>query len=197
MAETDVCREVKEKYPDYEGLLTCTKSTSGPGIILSRKATKKGRPGVMATYLPVEHNQPDSAMEFAAELSVVNNQAFKFRLSDHLFMAPPLLRYDSKGRAHRNPPGNQRLSEQKIETPHFQKFDRDGNSFAYKTDKLTTTAGEQELANPVYCIMHFYEEANMDHDGDLPILEIVTADDELFPSLPPQTDPNSHVRYFA
>lgn len=198
MPETDICHVVKEKYPDYEGLLACAKSTTGPTMILSDSKTKKGRPRVMVIELPVDNGQTDSEMEFVTEVSILNNQAFKFRISDRSFMKPPLIRYDSKGIAHKNPAKNQRLSEQKIGTPHFQKFDNDGELFAYKTEKLKTPEGERELSNVVYCVMHFYEEANMDHDGDLPSLSIEPSGGPLlFPTLPQQIDPNSHVHYFA
>lgn len=198
MSETDVCHVVKDKYPDYEELLTCPKSTTGPAIALSDKKTKKGRPRVMMAELPVENSQTNSEMEFVAEVSTLNNQAFKFRISDRSFMNPPLIRYDSKGIAHKNPVKKQRLSEQKVGTPHFQRFDNNGELFAYKTEKLKTQEGERELANVVYCVMHFYEEANMDHDGDLPTLSIEpSGGPQLFPTLPQQTDPNSYVPYFA
>ena len=198
MSEIDVCHAVKDKYPDYEDLLACSKSTTGPSITLSDKKTKKGRPRVMMVELPVENSQENSEMEFVAEVSVLNNQAFKFRLSDRNFMHPPLIRYDSKGIAHRNPSANQPLSEQKVEKPHFQRFNENGEPFAYKTDKLKTKEGEDELSNAIYCVMHFYEEANMDHDGDLPTLSIEpSGEPQLFPTLPQQIDPNSHVHYFA
>jgi hypothetical protein len=141
MPEIYICHEVKEKYPDYEDLLICAKSTSGLGLIMSDKKTKKNRPKVMITELSVENDVLGSEMEFVAELSSSNNQAFKFRLSDKSFMNPPLVRYDSKGVAHKNPANKHRLSEQKVETPHFQKFDNDGELYAYKTDKLKTKEG--------------------------------------------------------
>ena len=101
-------------------------------------------------------------LKLEVEASNLSSQDFKFKIFDRSFMPTPCYRFDSDGEAHNNL-GDIPLKERQITTPHFHKFDREGNLLAYKTELLK----EQEnavLLDQKLAFAIFAEEENIVYD---------------------------------
>lgn len=113
-------------------------------------------------------------LKLEVEVSNVSAQDFKFKVFDRSFMSTPCYRFDSDGEAHNNL-GDIPLRERQITTPHFHKFDKNGNLIAYKTAHLKeqedTVLSDQKLAFAI-----FAEEENIVYDS----VPDIRRDGELF-----------------
>ncbi len=82
----------------------------------------------------------------------------------------PFFRFDSDGPAHRNDFPDIPLEEQSVTTPHFNSFQENGKSIAYKNDTLKNENEAKSIAEDInFGISLFCMETNSRlEDGDFP-----------------------------
>lgn len=121
-----------------------------------------------------------SHLEFAINSHKIERQRYAFKLSSKDICAKPFFRFDAAGATHRNKSPETPLPLQVVTTPHFQIYDKQGYSLAYKTDDLKNPEKLIEIdSNINEGVKLFCTESNtFVENGNFP--EII-ADTELFP----------------
>jgi hypothetical protein len=61
---------------------------------------------------------------------------YQFHIKSRTICDEPFFRFDAAGATHRNRTPDTPLFLQRVETPHFQNYDKNGYSFAYQTEEL-------------------------------------------------------------
>lgn len=124
--------EVKDNFIKFEELLENQKIINEDQIVLIEKTTKKDWTiGNSKAEIELEFDD----LEFIVEKKKLDKKyGIKFR--SQKFCKIPFFRFDSDGPAHRNYDENIPLTDQMITTPHFNTFNSEGLSIAYKNDVL-------------------------------------------------------------
>ena len=127
------------------------------------------------------------AEKFNLTLEVERNcnsaKDFKFKIFNHTFMDEPCYRFDSDGDGHLNK-GDVYLPEKFVETPHFHKYDKNGDLIAYKTDDWITDK-DKLLSDQCAALASFANEENIVYDE----LPNICNEGELFPPENKMHDP--------
>ena len=191
-----ISHNVLQDFSKYEQLLFGEKMTEAPDIHVT--AFKPSNARWRVNYKDLEHAAfPRDASELHTEVQCEDPKNFKFLLFVRGFMPGPLVNYDSGGLAHRNRYSGLPLPEQNITTPHFNRYDDAGRSFAYKTPALRDPAAVAELANVGNCIIHFYDEFNIQHSpAGYPAVYIASASPGQLFDIPTNDDPLADVPNF-
>lgn len=138
---------------------------------------------------PLRH--PTYQEKISLEVRLRNDRdKFAFYVMAKAIHESPCFRFDSAGMSHRNNLPDIPLTERKVDTPHFAKFDDRGRWIAYRTQRLDS---EPQLAKDIQpSLLHFFDEADIKIKEAAP-LEIVCK--ELVPQLDlgAETDPHSGV----
>ena len=122
---------VKNNFDYYKKIGSTAKKLEDDVIIISQRHDHVNRDkGEVALKTIVSE-----ALRLEVEASNISNKDFKFKIFDREFMPQPCYRFDSDGEAHNNL-GDIPLRERQVTTPHFHKFNEDGNEIAYKTTAL-------------------------------------------------------------
>jgi hypothetical protein len=161
--------KIKENFADYKRFLETTKTVEHHKIPLAKTADRKNHKGRTAVNYPTI--QGDKIFE--AEICVEDATHYRFKLFALFFDPGPVLRFDSKGKAHCNPEWGQGLRNRRISTPHFHKFFEEFEvEIAYKTPKLgqrsSFKVGDYKLG-----LEHFCQEASLScNPSGTPVLTI-------------------------
>jgi hypothetical protein len=124
--------QIKENYPHYKSLCFAQKTTTTDPVKFTRD--KPSRPDTLYHESPLVHSSIPTDISLLAEQKKMNSCSYKFQIRCKDFCEQPLFRFDSDGAAHRN--DELPLSKQQVTTPHFNSFDSEGRSIAYKTTEL-------------------------------------------------------------
>ncbi len=171
-------KEIKEDYPKYEELLSKTKNTSIPTIILDE--VKGNHKNTRVKKVDVVHTSIADKLELIVESKIENKKDFKFKLRAPEFTVIPFFRFDSDGVSHYNRIPNVELPQQKVDTPHFHRYDSDGRNIAYKTESLEKEAERDALLNDIsLCMAHYCDESQTFYNNDKYVEIIQTPSTEL------------------
>src|ERR1700733_8118374 len=127
--------EIRDNYSFYNRLLKERKSIFDSVIGISE--IRKNQKNYLINTTEVKHIQLTDKIILTSEVKINNHKYFLFKLRYINLSETPFFHYDSDGATHRNY-GNENLplKEQQVTTPHFNCFNENGLSVAYKTDKL-------------------------------------------------------------
>lgn len=151
-------KEIRENYSKYEELVKETKSTSISPILLDE--IKDNHKNTRIKKVEIQHNTLSERLELSIESKIKNKKDFKFKLRAPNYIGTPFFRFDSDGLAHYNRTPDEELPKQKIDTPHFHKFDSNGRNIAYQTDSLKKENERKALLNDInLCLAHYCDES--------------------------------------
>lgn len=163
--------EIKDDYSKYEELLAGVKNTSTPTIMLDK--LKENNKHTRAKSVEVTHKSISEDIELIVESKIANKKDFKFKLRAPGYILKPFFRFDSDGVSHYNRTKNIALPLQKVDTPHFHKYDKDGLNFAYKTTSLKNETECEALINDINLCMAHYSDESQTYYNDCDYIEIV------------------------
>ncbi len=171
-------KEIKEDYSKYEQLLGEIKSSSTQVVVLDE--VKKNHENTRCKKVYVAHETLNEKLELIVESKIVNKKDFKFKLRAPDYTSIPFFRFDSDGVAHYNRVPNLELPKQKVNTPHFHKYDSEGRNIAYKTISLENDSECNALLSDInLCMSHYCDESNTYYETDGYIEIIQTPPSEL------------------
>lgn len=157
---TRINREIKNDFKKYEALLKGYKNSSAEIVVLNQ--VKQRHPNQRISTTLVDHENIPEKIELIIESKIEDKRSFKFKLRAPEFTGEPFFRFDSDGVAHYNRTPSIPLPEQKIDTPHFNAFDENGKSIAYKSQALKNPGNVEVLLNDAsMCMAHYCDEANI------------------------------------
>lgn len=141
----------------------------------------------------LEHISEPEELYFQVEVRKDNFKSFKFKITCRELHQSPFFRFDSDGDSHRNYDDSTPLKEQKVETPHFHKFDENGVLIAYQTELLKKESERKALEDINFCACYFFQESNTNlNEHEYPEIKI-------FPDLldleMTDEDPNAGVNF--
>jgi len=184
-----VCVEVLNDHEQYTDLLLLRKQADSVNVKMEvepkdRKHTEVGK-------VDFEHNNSDKGY-LECRQNLIHRRRYSFNIFVKTFMQLPLFRFDSSGGRHWNPKNEElSLPEKAVKTPHFQKFNKDGISIAYRTEYLEEN--EEEILNDIQTSLHGYcNECNLETNigGQLTIIRQINLLDYL-----PPNDPHSDAKF--
>ncbi|MEN9973471.1 MAG: hypothetical protein RIS20_1818 [Bacteroidota bacterium] len=150
--------DIKTKYSEYEKLLAENKQCDEKIIVLD--GIKSNHKNTRIKKVKVEHATIPTNVELMVESKIENKRDFKFILRASEFSKEPFFRFDSDGLSHFNHGTGEPLNKEKIDTPHFHKFDSEGRNIAYHTNSLLIDSEKEALLNDVnLCMAHFCDES--------------------------------------
>lgn len=150
--------EIKDDYSKYQELINGIKNTSVPTITLDK--IKGNHRHTRTKNIEVTHNSIADYIELIVESKIANKRDFKFKLRAPEYTGVPFFRFDSDGVSHYNRSENIELPRQKVDTPHFHKFDQNGINVAYKTSSLENEPERRALINDInLCMAHYSDES--------------------------------------
>jgi hypothetical protein len=117
----------------------------------------------------LKHNTISEDVVFMIDKSKRDNKyGIKLRCTN--LTKEPFFRFDSDGPAHRNENSEIPLEEQSITTPHFNTFDENGKSIAYKNETLKKENESNVIVNDInFGISLFCMETNCKlNNGNFP-----------------------------
>lgn len=151
-------KEVKENYSKYEELLGKIKNSTKKTITLDE--IKGNHQNTRIKRVDVIHKSITEKIELVIESKIANKKDFKFILRAPNFIDKPFFRFDSDGLAHYNRVPGVELPKQKVDTPHFHKYDSEGRNIAYKTIPLSKDNERDALLNDIcLCMAHYCDES--------------------------------------
>jgi hypothetical protein len=183
--------EVKNDFEYYTELTHGEKSVKENPILLEQKVTHKDW---LSKNSNVEHRNIGEKIDLTVERKK-SFYKYGIKLTCKDFTKEPYFRFDSDGPAHRNKSNDIPLSEQKITTPHFNCFDKEGTAIAYKTDTLKNEGDSKAIVENIeFGLSHFFQEANINQDDEkvIPVIELKVP--ELFEDNT-ETDPLNGVNF--
>ncbi|MGZ0014820.1 hypothetical protein [Yeosuana sp. AK3] len=152
-------RTIKSNFDKYEELLNGSKNSSTKSIYLDE--IKLRHQNTRIKTVDVIHNSIPERLELIVESKIVNKKDFKFKLRAPEYTGEPFFRFDSDGVSHYNRTPDVELPKQKVDTPHFHKFDANGREIAYKTQALLDEGNKEALLNDIsLCMAHYCDESN-------------------------------------
>ncbi|WP_298238399.1 hypothetical protein [uncultured Algibacter sp.] len=158
-------KEIRENYSKYEELLGKTKNSSTPTITLDE--VKGNHQNTRVKKVEVAHTSIPEKLELIVESKIENKKDFKFKLRAPEYTGIPFFRFDSDGVAHYNRIPDLELPKQKIDTPHFHKFDSEGRNIAYKTEALEKATECDALLNDIsLCMAHYCDESKTYYNNE-------------------------------
>lgn len=171
-------KEIRENYSKYEELLGKTKNSSTPTITLDE--VKGNHQNTRVKKVEVAHTSIPEKLELIVESKIENKKDFKFKLRAPEYTGIPFFRFDSDGVAHYNRTPDLELPKQKVDTPHFHKFDSEGRNIAYKTESLKKETECDALLNDIsLCMAHYCDESKTYYNNENYVEIIQTPPTEL------------------
>ncbi|WP_405566323.1 hypothetical protein [Polaribacter sp. Asnod6-C07] len=183
--------EIKSDFEYYSDLTYGEKSVKENPILLEQKITHKDW---LTNKSNVEHRNIGEKIDLTVERKK-SFYKYGIKLTCKEFTKEPYFRFDSDGPAHRNKLKEIPLSEQKITTPHFNCFNKEGIAIAYKTDALKNEGNSKAIVENIeFGLSHFFQETNINQDKGNEIPEIELKVPELFEDKT-ETDPLNGVNF--
>ncbi|MFZ1528998.1 MAG: hypothetical protein WAT19_09625 [Ferruginibacter sp.] len=163
-------RDIVKDFNKFISLVKDRKHTSERTITLNSQ--KPNRKDINYNESDLKHVILTDKIRLLIEVKRANYTSFKFKLRCETFTQEPYFRFDSDGAAHKNDNPAIPLKEQMVTTPHFNSFDNEGRSIAYKTEKLKNVSEAKALEDISLCFAHFSHESNIRYPED-EITEII------------------------
>lgn len=150
--------EIKDKFELFEKLCLEDKIIQDEKILLQSKTNNE-------RWLAGDSNCDVDSKSVKSLVLIVEKQKlykkYHIKLKSADLSKVPFFRFDSDGPAHRNNDEDIPLEEQKITTPHFNSFNNEGYSIAYKNDVLRNEQHSEIIINDInFGISLFCQESN-------------------------------------
>lgn len=124
---------IKENYSSYEAYLASRKVIASPFLVSEIKAN---HPSSIYAETPITSTHLFGDVNFSCEVNNTNTSDFSFRILSTIIPSKILYRYDSDGPDHKNKVDYIPLPQQSVPTPHYHRFDNQGNLLAYQTEGM-------------------------------------------------------------
>lgn len=150
-------QSIKNDFKLFEDLCKKNKVIVEREIILKKKVNNAN---FLEGFSDVKHAICDKQINFVVEQRIIDKR-YGVKLKCSNFSNEPYFRFDSDGPAHRNNNPLIPLHEQKVSTPHFNSFDENGRSIAYKNDVLKDKKNADIIQKDInFGIALFCQESN-------------------------------------
>jgi len=168
-------KEIRDHYDFFLDLISEKKIVKSKQIILEIKNNNRNW---YFGSTEVNHIKKEVPISLLIEQSKRDNK-YGIKLRCSTLTCEPFFRFDSDGPAHRNDDPSIPLDKQSITTPHFNHFNAQGKSIAYKTSQLLNENDSDAIVNDINIgLSHFCFETNISmYNNDLP--EVVERSPEL------------------
>lgn len=155
-------KDIRDNYSKFQALTKGYKECSVKVVELSER--RKNHPNTRQRIVNVTHEKEPDEIKLIVESKVIDKRSYKFKLQSVNFTAEPYFRFDSDGPSHYNRSLKVPLPDQKVDTPHFNSFDENGKSIAYKTEALNSKENVEAILSDIALGMaHYCDEANIFH----------------------------------
>ena len=153
-------KDIRDNYQKYLEFLQGYKECPFRLIYLS--GVKGNHQTTRQTIVDVLHEESKENIKLILEASIRDKRSYKFKLRTEALSPEPYFRFDSDGPSHFNKSLDVPLVEKKIDTPHFNAFDQNGKSIAYRTEALSKEQEKKAILEDISLGMaHFCDEANL------------------------------------
>jgi len=137
----------------------------------------------------VSHSDLDADIRLTVRVKNNNHDFFQFELRCVELGDEPFFRFHSDGCAHRNADEAIPLAEQRVTTPHFNRYNQQGAAVTYKMERQEPEAIE-DINRSMVC---FCQEAKLNlRDDEFPLVRVLP---NALPLHLTQKDPNSTVLF--
>lgn len=137
--------EIRDQFEYFEELLHESKIVLDNEIQLN---SKKNNPYWLIGECSIQHNTCEDEIFLIVEKSNRDNK-YGIKLRCVSLTKTPFFRFDSDGPAHRNDDPAIPLENQLVTTPHFNSFDKNGKSIAYKNEALERPEDAKVIINDI------------------------------------------------
>jgi hypothetical protein len=187
----EIVKIFRDDYFTYKRLLEENKSIFENVIQINEVGNNAN---TLETIENIKHLNLNKNIDLIVNVKVNNNKFFQFKLRCKEYCNIPFFRFDSDGDTHRNYLENTtKLDAQKVEVPHFHKYNEDGLNIAYRTPQIENDEQRKALEDINLCIYHFFKESNIILPSeDLPQVKIKGAYLDLDFS---NDDPNANITF--
>lgn len=153
-----VNKNILNNLTQYHSLVNGRKNTTEK--VLAFNSKKSSRKDLLYLESPVNHVSMQDEIILMIETKINNPKSFKFQFRCSSLCEKPFFRFDSDGAAHKNYDPSIPLKLQMVTTPHFNAYDNDGRSIAYKTRTLLDENEAKALEDINLSFVHFCFESN-------------------------------------
>lgn len=187
----EIIKTFRDDYSTYKKLLEENKSIFDNVIEISETGNNSN---ILEKIEVVRHNNFDKKIDLIVNVKVNNTKFFQFKLRCKEYCNVPFFRFDSDGDSHRNYLENStKLDAQKVDTPHFHKYNEEGLNIAYRTPQIENNKQRKALEDINFFVYHFFKECNIElPNKDLPIINIKQGSIDLDFS---NEDPNANMTF--
>lgn len=187
---TEGVSAIRENYDFYKKLLGEHKYVFKEVIEVSRAGTNNS---LLEEKAYVTHVDLESDLALTVAVRPNDHKFFRFRLQCGEFYNLPFFLYEADGGTHRNYDENIPLAQQRVTTPYFLRYSKEGIAIAYKTESLHNYRKRRILEDINFGIRYFCQEAKLNlRDDEYPEISILPGN---LPLRITQEDPNSTVLF--
>lgn len=161
--------KIKKDYEGYYNFLNSKKEIVSPFIV---RDVRKEHPSSLCATEELICELPYGKTELYSEVKKSTTYSYSLSIKSDIIDSRILLRYDSDGPTHKNSVDYIPLEDQSIPTPHFHKFDEQGNLIAFQTDKLKNEKEANALKNIEFGFAYFCQSGNIIKNKTMDLPEI-------------------------
>lgn len=144
--------KIKKDYESYHSFINSKKEVVSPFVV---EDARKEHPSSLCATKELTCELSYGKIELYSEVKKANTSNYSLSIKSDVIDSRILLRYDSDGPTHKNSVDYIPLEDQSVPTPHFHKFDEQGNLLAYQTDKLKNEKEVNALKNIEFGFAYF------------------------------------------
>lgn len=165
--------KIRKDYIGYSRFINSKKEIASPFVI---EMLRKEHPSSLCATENLVCEVPYGNAELYSEVKKGNTSNHSISIKSDIIDSRILMRYDSDGATHKNSVDYIPLEEQSVPTPHFHKFDEQGNLLAYQTDKLKNEKEVNALNNIEFGFAYFCQNSNIYKSGTMDLPDICVND---------------------
>lgn len=178
--------DIIDKYIQYENMISCLKKTKSSEVVISE--IKQRHDNFLILREALSHELATD-IKIGIEVHKNNCDLFSTWIESSEFPNCHLMRFDTKGGAHKLTSPEVPLKDQMIETPHFHKFEKDGTFQVYRTQDCPFI-NNLDLGFPYFCQLSNTTSPN----GNIPNVKIICEGELKFQG-ENNDDPNENISF--
>lgn len=182
--------KIRKDYESYHSFINCKKEVVSPFVV---EVVRKEHPSSLCATKELTCDLPYGNVELYSEVKKANTSNYSLSIKSDIIDSRILLRYDSDGPTHKNSVDYIPLEDQSVPTPHFHKFDEQGNLLAFQTDKLKNEKEANALKNIEFGFAYFCQNGYIYKNKTMDLPEILVNDGML--PLDYNEDPTNGVNF--
>ena len=160
---------IRKDYTRYHNFINSRKEVKSPFVV---EMVRKEHPSSLCATENLVCELPYGNAELYSEIKKANTSNYSISIKSDIIDSRILMRYDSDGATHKNNVDYIPLEEQSVPTPHFHKFDEQGNLLAYQTDKLKNEREANALKNIEFGFAYFCQNSYIYKNGTMDLPDI-------------------------